>query len=123
MVSGIVLALVTWFKARATDQPAAFGLYMKLGALGGMMSGMSLLVVAGLGILTAWRMGIPLSESWLMAAYGISVIAFVLPPLTLKKWGMAAGKLMPQAMQEGKVLPEQRALVFGPRYVGVNLFM
>ncbi|MDA0676425.1 MAG: hypothetical protein O2788_00280 [Chloroflexi bacterium] len=46
-----------------------------------------------------------------------------MPPLTLKRWGQAAGKMMPQAMAAGKILPEQRELMTGTKHLAVEVFM
>jgi uncharacterized membrane protein len=124
LVTGVSMAQYGALKARRTEDVHAFGVYLSLSKSGGMLSGMSVFAVGILGILTAWDQGWQLTGTrWLEISYVITVIGTVLPPLTLKRWGEAAGKLMPQAMQQGRVLPEQTALIASTRYRAVDTFM
>lgn len=124
LISGIFMAQYGTFKARRTEDPAAFGLYLSLGKTGGMLSGMSVIAVGIFGILTAWEQNWPLTGMrWLEISYLITIIGAILPPLTLKRWAQSAGKLMPQAMQQGRVLPEQKEFISSIQYRAVDVFM
>ena len=124
LVTGIGLIQYGQARARKTQDPGEFGLYLSMTKSGGMITGIAVIIVGILGILTAWQQKLALTETtWLNLSYAITIVATVTPPLTLKKWGEAAGKLMPQAIQQGRVLPEQTALLSSMRYRGVDLFM
>lgn len=124
LVTGVVMAQYGVFKARRTEDVNSFGVYLSLSKTGGMLSGMSVFAVGVFGILTAWEQGWELTGTrWLEISYAITIIGAVLPVLTLKRWGEAAGKMMPQAMEQGRVLPGQRELITGPRYRAVDTFM
>ena len=124
LVTGVFLAQYGTARARRTDDVQAFGIYISLAKTGGMLSGMSVFAVGVLGILTAWDFGWPLTgQRWLEISYVITIIGTVVPPLTLKRWGEAAGKMMPQAIEQGRVLPEQKAVISSRQYFAVDIFM
>ncbi len=100
-----------------------FGVYLSLSKTAGMITPIATILLTIFGIWAAEEIGFPLDQAWLIAAYVTTAAAIVVPVLTLKRWGEAAGKLMPQAMSEGRILDEQKALVTGPRHLAVDLFM
>lgn len=124
LVTGIFLAQYGAARARRTEGVQAFGIYMSLSKSGGMLSGISIIAVGILGILTAWQQQWELTGTrWLEISYLITILGAVVPPLTLKRWGDAAAKLMPRAIENGAILPEQRELISSPRFYAVDIFM
>ncbi len=106
-----------------TDDVQKFGIYLSIGNTGGMISGISLIFVGLFGFLSAWEIGWELTSGWLIAAYITTIVAFVVPPLTFKRWGDRAAALMEQAYKEGRILEEQKQILTGPRYRAVEVFM
>ena len=100
-----------------------FGIYMSIGKTGGMISGPTLIPVGLFGFLSAWEFGWSLTEGWLIASYISTVVALVVPALTFKRWGQQAGALMPQAIKEGRILPEQKEIMTGTKYRATEAFM
>jgi uncharacterized membrane protein len=124
LVTGVGLIQYGHARAMRTQDPREFGLFLSMTRSGGMITGIAVIVVGILGILTAWQQKWLLTDTlWLNISYALTIVGTILPPLTLKRWGEAAGKLMPQAIQQGKVLPEQRALIGSVKYRGVDLLM
>jgi uncharacterized membrane protein len=99
-----------------TDDVQKFGIYLAIGNTGGMFSGVSLLLAGLFGFLSAWEIGLSLTEGWLIAAYITTGVAFLVPMFTLKRWGDQAEKLMDRALQEGRILPEQKEILTGIKY-------
>jgi uncharacterized membrane protein len=106
-----------------TDDVQKFGIYLSIGSTGGMISGASLVLVGLFGFLAAWEIGWPLTEGWLIAAYITGTIALIVPTFTFKPWGEKATALMPQAMKEGRILPEQIEIMTGTKYRATEGFM
>lgn len=124
LVTGVFLAQYGTARARRTDDVQAFGIYLSLSKSGGMLSGLSVVAVGILGILTAWEQGWELTGTrWLEISYLITILGAVVPPLTLKRWGDAAAKMMPRAIESGSVLAEQKELISSPRFYAVDMFM
>lgn len=124
MVGGIMMSEVVVRRARKTTDPQTFGTYMGLGRTSGITSSVGLVLASIFGVLTAWRMGLPLTTTgWLNASYGIAIVATLVPPLTFVRWERQASALMPQAVERGEVLPEQQRLIGGPQFIAVNAFM
>ncbi len=106
-----------------TDDVRNFGIYLSIGKSGGMFSGISVLLAGLFGFLTAWEIGYSLTEGWLTAAYVATGVAFIVPMITLKRWGDQAESLMDQALQEGRILPEQKAILTGTKHRATEAFM
>ena len=124
MVGGISISEYAMVQARRTTEPATFGAFVRMSAAGGIVSGVSLIVVSVLGVLTAWQQHIPLtSTGWLNAAYATVIVATILPMATFARWGKKAEGLVPEALEKGAVLPEQKQLISGTRYHLVNGLM
>lgn len=124
VVSGIAISEVAVRRARKTDDPKIFATLMGIAKIAGPMTGAGLVLAGILGVLTAWREGLPLTTTgWLNAAYAATIVALVVPPLTFLRWERAVMALMPQAVQQGEVLPEQKAILGGPAWRATNLFM
>lgn len=100
-----------------------FGIYLSIGATGGMISGAALVLAGICGFLSAWEIGWRLTEGWLIASYATTVVALLVPTFTFKRWGEQATALMPQALTEGRVLPEQKEIMTSPRYRATEAFM
>lgn len=110
-------------KLHKTTDIKEFGVYMLMGKTAGMMTPVAAIAAGLIGIGAASQLGYSLTDGWLIAAYIGLAAALIVPPLTLKKWGQAAGKMMPQAMAAGKILPEQRELMTGKKHLAVEVFM
>jgi uncharacterized membrane protein len=124
LVTGVSFIQYGHARAIRSQDVRAFGFYLSLVKSGGMMTGLGVVLAGTFGILTAWQQKWPLTDTgWLNAAYAVTIVATILPQFTLKRWGQQAGKMMPQAMQQGKVLPEQLAVLTSPKYRAVDLFM
>lgn len=106
-----------------TDDVQKFGIYLSIGTTGGMISGASLVLTGIFGFLAAWEIGWSLTEGWLIAAYVSAIVALIVPTVSFKRWGEQATKLMPQALNEGRILPEQKELMTSPKYRAVEAFM
>ena len=106
-----------------TDDVQRFAIYVSIGSVGGMISGASLLLVGLFGFLSAWEIGWKLTSGWLIASYITTGVALVVPAVTFKPWGEKAEKLMPQAISEGRILPEQKEILTGMKYRATEAFM
>lgn len=106
-----------------TDDVQKFGIYLAIGNTGGMFSGVSLLLAGLFGFLSAWEIGSSLTAGWLIAAYIATGVAFLVPMFTFKRWGDQAEKLMDRALQEGRVLPEQKKIMTGAKYRATEVLM
>ena len=106
-----------------TDDVQKFSVYWAIGGVGGFGAMIMTLLVGIFGVLTAWKLGYSLDAGWLVAAYVATGIAFVMPILTFKPWGESVEKLMPQALEEGRILPEQLAVIHSKKYRFAEIFM
>ncbi|MDA0799563.1 MAG: DUF2269 family protein [Chloroflexi bacterium] len=124
MMGGIFLSQYAIVYARKTTEPGIFATYLKMSAVGGKMSMIGLVSVSLLGVLTAWQQDLDLTATgWLNAAYGTAILALIIPFFTFARWEKQAAQLMPDALTQGQVLPEQHRLVGGPQYRGINIVM
>jgi uncharacterized membrane protein len=124
MMGGIFLSQYGIVNARKTTEPGTFATYLKMSAAGGKMSMIGLLAVSLLGVLTAWQQDLDLTATgWLNGAYGAAILALVIPFFTFVRWEKQAALLMPDAQDQGEVLPEQHRLIGGPQYRIVNVVM
>lgn len=106
-----------------TDDVNKFSIFVSIGSVGGMISGIALIFVGLFGFLAAWEIGWPLTSGWLIASYITTAVALVVPALTFKPWGDKVEKLMPQALKEGRILPEQKEILTGTKYRATEAFM
>jgi uncharacterized membrane protein len=119
------LGMITYSSVMSakTDDVRKFEIYQAIGSTGGMLAGIMSLFVGVFGTLTAWKIGYSLDAGWLIAAYIATSIAFLLPLFTFKPWGERVEKMMDKALDEGRILPEQRAILNGARYRISEVFM
>lgn len=108
---------------RRTTDVHEFRVYLNLSKTAGMLTPIALIALALFGVWAASEIGFSMTDGWLIAAYVTSGIALIVPGVTLKRWGEAAEKLMPEAISQGRILDEQKALVAGPKSRAVDLFM
>jgi uncharacterized membrane protein len=106
-----------------TNDVLVFKVYVGVGAAGGMVAALMTLFVGGFGALTAWKIGYSLDSGWLIAAYIATTAAFIVPALTFKPWGEKVEKLMGQAVEEDRILPEQLEILTGTKHRIVEVFM
>jgi len=106
-----------------TDDVLKFGIYVAIGGTGGMFAGIATLLVGVFGVLAAWKIGWSLTEGWLIAAYIATGAAFLMPIVTFKPWGDHVEKLMGQAYEEGRILPEQLEILTSIKYRVAEVFM
>lgn len=106
-----------------TEDIQKFGIYLSIGATGGMISGGALVLTGIFGFLSAWEAGWRLTEGWLIAAYATTIVALLVPTFTFKPWGERASALMPEALKEGRILPEQKELMTSTKYRAIEGFM
>ena len=106
-----------------TDDVQKFGVYWAVGGVGGFAAVIATLFVGVFGVLAAWEIGWSLTEGWLIAAYIATAIAFLMPLFTFKPWGERVEKLMPQALEEGRILPEQLEVIHSTKYRAAEIFM
>ncbi|MCH7971688.1 MAG: DUF2269 family protein [Chloroflexi bacterium] len=99
-----------------TDNLQKFEVYLTVSKTGGMIAGMSTILVGVFGVLAAWKIGWSLTEGWLIAAYIALGVTVIVPPFTFKPWGEKAEKLMDEAHQEGHILPEQKKIMTGIKW-------
>ncbi|MDA1280647.1 MAG: hypothetical protein O3B95_11540 [Chloroflexi bacterium] len=119
------LGMITYSSAMLarTEDVHKFEIYLTIGSTGGMISGLATLFTGVFGFLAAWEIGLSLTAGWLIAAYIATGAALLVPMFTLKPWGDQAGKLMDESIQAGHILPAQRALLSGPKFRAVEMFM
>ena len=101
--------------ARA-DNLHNFRIYFSIGTTGGNIFGASLVLAGTLGFLTAWKIGWPLTSGWLIAAYTTTTVLILIPPFTFVRWEGKVKNLMAQAIEEDRLLPEQKAIMTGVKY-------
>ena len=106
-----------------TDDIQKFALYFAIGSTGGMIAAITTILTGVFGVLAAWEIGWPLTSGWLIAAYISIGFAFAIPVAVFKPASDKVEALMPRALEEGRVLPEQRAIFEAPLYRGFELGM
>ena len=115
LVSGIALAVYGGQRATRTKDVDQFEMHLNTAKTGGIIATVSTVIVSVLGVLTAWRLHLPLtSTGWLIASYITVFAAVALPNMIEARNGIKAMNLMPQAREKGEVLPEQIHLIDGP---------
>ena len=106
-----------------TDDVQKFGTYVAIGGTGGMFAGIATALVGVFGVLAAWKIGWSLTEGWLIAAYIATGVAFLMPIVAFKPGGDHVEKLMDQAYEEGRIIPEQLEILTSIKYRVAEVIM
>jgi uncharacterized membrane protein len=123
LLSAIGITTYSSVRAGRASDVKEFGIFLKMGDTGGMLAGLSGVLIGIFGVLTAWEIGYRLTATWLILAYIVVATAVIVPVFTFKRWGERAAELMPEAEAKGEVLAEQRDLASGPRVRAAEAFL